>query len=158
MWRLKRLFLCNHLPQRKLSNKRGPPILQNRIQKKGNTSDTVARDKVVDSKNGKKETGVIRWSLITNKVTRVILFTYLFYLLIIWSLSAGRGRKLTLTRPQKAPRKIRRVHVAAKNCYQNKLVSVSPSVDCWIIKIAFVNENLQNIFKRLYLDLDGIRS
>uniref|UniRef100_A0A3Q1HVR1 alpha-1,2-Mannosidase n=1 Tax=Anabas testudineus TaxID=64144 RepID=A0A3Q1HVR1_ANATE len=56
---LKRLFLCNHLPQRKLSNKRGPPILQNRIQKKGNTSDTVARDKVVDSKNGKKETGVI---------------------------------------------------------------------------------------------------
>ncbi|XP_026198487.1 mannosidase, alpha, class 1B, member 1b [Anabas testudineus] len=47
--------------QRKLSNKRGPPILQNRIQKKGNTSDTVARDKVVDSKNGKKETGVISW-------------------------------------------------------------------------------------------------
>lgn len=52
--------LCLHLPQKKLSNKRGPPVLQNRLQKKGNTSDTVVEDKASDTKKEGEENGVIR--------------------------------------------------------------------------------------------------
>ncbi len=48
------------LPQRKLSNKRGPPVLQNRLQKKGNVSDTVGENKVADNKKEGEEQGVIR--------------------------------------------------------------------------------------------------
>ncbi|XP_030581445.1 mannosidase, alpha, class 1B, member 1b isoform X2 [Archocentrus centrarchus] len=47
--------------QRKLSNKRRPPVL-NHLQKKGNTSDTGAVDKAADSiKKKGKEQGVISW-------------------------------------------------------------------------------------------------
>ncbi|XP_042278451.1 mannosidase, alpha, class 1B, member 1b isoform X1 [Thunnus maccoyii] len=45
--------------QRKLSNKRGPPALQNRLQKKGNTSDP--QDKAADIKKEGEEEGVISW-------------------------------------------------------------------------------------------------
>ncbi|XP_040897421.1 endoplasmic reticulum mannosyl-oligosaccharide 1,2-alpha-mannosidase-like isoform X2 [Toxotes jaculatrix] len=47
--------------QRKLSNKRGPPVLQNRLQRKVNTSDTVVEDKAADSKKEGEEEGVISW-------------------------------------------------------------------------------------------------
>ncbi|KAL3966289.1 endoplasmic reticulum Man9GlcNAc2 1,2-alpha-mannosidase [Sarotherodon galilaeus] len=48
-------------PQRKLSNKRGPPVL-NRLQKKGNTSDTSAVEKATDSSKKKEEDqGIISW-------------------------------------------------------------------------------------------------
>ncbi|XP_054466748.1 mannosidase, alpha, class 1B, member 1b isoform X2 [Anoplopoma fimbria] len=47
--------------QRKLSNKRGPPVFGNRHQKKGNTSDTVVENKAVDSKKEGEEEGVISW-------------------------------------------------------------------------------------------------
>lgn len=56
----KKIVLCHILPQRKLSNKRGPPVLQNRLLKKGNVSDTVADDKAADSKKEGGEEGVIR--------------------------------------------------------------------------------------------------
>ncbi|XP_078106444.1 mannosidase, alpha, class 1B, member 1b isoform X2 [Sander vitreus] len=46
--------------QRKLSNKRGPPILQNRLQKKENASNTVVEDKASDSKKEGEEE-VISW-------------------------------------------------------------------------------------------------
>lgn len=47
--------------QRKLSNKRGPPVLQNRLQKSGNGSDTVVEEKPAgDEKEGEEEK-VIRW-------------------------------------------------------------------------------------------------
>lgn len=41
--------------QRKLSNKRGPPVLPNRLQKKANTSDAVIGDKPADSNKEKKK-------------------------------------------------------------------------------------------------------
>ncbi|KAM9858344.1 mannosidase, alpha, class 1B, member 1b [Aulostomus maculatus] len=47
--------------QRKLSNKRGPPVLQNRLQKKGNLSDPLVQDKPGDSKKKEEEEGVISW-------------------------------------------------------------------------------------------------
>ncbi|XP_068576835.1 mannosidase, alpha, class 1B, member 1b isoform X2 [Cebidichthys violaceus] len=47
------------LPERKLSKKRGPPALQNRLQKKGNAS--VVEDKMADSKKEGEEEGVISW-------------------------------------------------------------------------------------------------
>ncbi|XP_040012119.1 mannosidase, alpha, class 1B, member 1b [Xiphias gladius] len=47
--------------KRKLSNKRGPPILQNRLQRKGNTSDIAVKDKAADSKKEGEEEGVISW-------------------------------------------------------------------------------------------------
>ncbi|XP_051278267.1 mannosidase, alpha, class 1B, member 1b [Dicentrarchus labrax] len=47
--------------QRKLFNKRGPPVLQNRLQKKGNASDTAAEDKAADGKKKGEEEGVISW-------------------------------------------------------------------------------------------------
>ncbi|XP_026167582.1 mannosidase, alpha, class 1B, member 1b isoform X3 [Mastacembelus armatus] len=47
--------------QRKLSNKRGPPVLQNRLQKKGNTSDVTVEDKVADVKKEGEERVVISW-------------------------------------------------------------------------------------------------
>ncbi|XP_034727627.1 mannosidase, alpha, class 1B, member 1b isoform X5 [Etheostoma cragini] len=48
-------------PQRKLSNKRGPPVLENR-QKKENALNTVVEDKASDSKKeGEEEEGVINW-------------------------------------------------------------------------------------------------
>ncbi|XP_075934225.1 mannosidase, alpha, class 1B, member 1b isoform X2 [Anarhichas minor] len=47
--------------QRKLSHKRGPPILQNRLQKKGNASDSVVEDKAADSKKEEEEEGAIGW-------------------------------------------------------------------------------------------------
>ncbi|XP_031734149.1 mannosidase, alpha, class 1B, member 1b isoform X2 [Anarrhichthys ocellatus] len=47
--------------QRKLSHKRGPPILQNRLQKKGNASDSVVEDKAADSKKEEEEEGAISW-------------------------------------------------------------------------------------------------
>ncbi|KAF3696306.1 Endoplasmic reticulum mannosyl-oligosaccharide 1,2-alpha-mannosidase [Channa argus] len=58
------VVIGRHLPpeqpsQRKLYNRRGPPVLQNRLQKKGNTSDTMIKDKSADSKNGGEEEGVI---------------------------------------------------------------------------------------------------
>ncbi|XP_053277830.1 mannosidase, alpha, class 1B, member 1b isoform X2 [Pleuronectes platessa] len=47
--------------QRKLSNKRGPPVLRNRLQRKGNTSDTVVVDKVADGKKEGEEEAIISW-------------------------------------------------------------------------------------------------
>uniref|UniRef100_UPI0037E91FAC mannosidase, alpha, class 1B, member 1b n=1 Tax=Semicossyphus pulcher TaxID=241346 RepID=UPI0037E91FAC len=47
--------------QRKLSNKRGPPFLPNRLQRKGNTSDTVVEAKAADSRKEVNEVGVISW-------------------------------------------------------------------------------------------------
>lgn len=52
--------LCHHLSQRKLSNKRGPPFLQNRLQKKENVSNTVVEDKPADNKKEGEEPGVIK--------------------------------------------------------------------------------------------------
>ncbi|XP_029295365.1 mannosidase, alpha, class 1B, member 1b isoform X2 [Cottoperca gobio] len=46
--------------QRKLSNKRGPPVLQNRVQMKGNASNTVVEDKAADGKKEGEEE-VISW-------------------------------------------------------------------------------------------------
>ncbi|XP_039658585.1 mannosidase, alpha, class 1B, member 1b isoform X2 [Perca fluviatilis] len=46
--------------QRKLSNRRGPPVLQNRLQKKENASNTVVEDKASDHKKEGEE-GVISW-------------------------------------------------------------------------------------------------
>ncbi|XP_008283380.1 mannosidase, alpha, class 1B, member 1b [Stegastes partitus] len=47
--------------QKKLSNKRGPPVLQNRLQKKGNASEIVVEVKAADSKKGDDEARVISW-------------------------------------------------------------------------------------------------
>ncbi|XP_051806649.1 endoplasmic reticulum mannosyl-oligosaccharide 1,2-alpha-mannosidase-like [Acanthochromis polyacanthus] len=47
--------------QRKSSNKRGPPVLQNRLQQKGNASETVVEDRAADSKKEGEENGVISW-------------------------------------------------------------------------------------------------
>lgn len=52
--------LCHHLSQRKLPNKRGPPFLQNRLQKKENVSNTVVEDKAADKKKEGEEEGVIK--------------------------------------------------------------------------------------------------
>lgn len=54
------LPLPEQTSQRKLSNKRGPPVLHNRLQKKGNTSDPVVEGKAADGKKGEEE-GVISW-------------------------------------------------------------------------------------------------
>ncbi|KAM3610328.1 uncharacterized protein V6R79_002319 [Siganus canaliculatus] len=51
-----RPLLPEQTSQRKMSNRRGPPALQNRLQKKGNASDNVAED---DKKQGEEE--VISW-------------------------------------------------------------------------------------------------
>ncbi|KAM4746523.1 mannosidase, alpha, class 1B, member 1b [Anableps anableps] len=54
--------LPKQLPQRKLSNKRGPPVLPNRLQKKGNTSNILSEDKVADiRKEREEEERVISW-------------------------------------------------------------------------------------------------
>lgn len=45
----------------KLSKKRGPPVLLNRLQKKGNSSDTERGEKAADSKKDGEEEGVISW-------------------------------------------------------------------------------------------------
>ncbi|XP_028433188.1 mannosidase, alpha, class 1B, member 1b isoform X3 [Perca flavescens] len=45
--------------QRKLSNRRGPPVLQNRLQKKENASNTVVEDKASDNKKEGEEEEVI---------------------------------------------------------------------------------------------------
>ncbi|AWP06495.1 putative endoplasmic reticulum mannosyl-oligosaccharide 1-2-alpha-mannosidase-like [Scophthalmus maximus] len=48
--------------QRKLSNKRGPPVLQNRFPRKGNTSEnTAVEDKAAGGKKEREEEGVISW-------------------------------------------------------------------------------------------------
>ncbi|KAM4575763.1 mannosidase, alpha, class 1B, member 1b isoform 2-T4 [Odontesthes bonariensis] len=47
--------------ERKLSNKRGPPVLQNRLEKKGNTSDSAVKDEGADSKREGEEGRVISW-------------------------------------------------------------------------------------------------
>ncbi|XP_022607948.1 endoplasmic reticulum mannosyl-oligosaccharide 1,2-alpha-mannosidase [Seriola dumerili] len=52
--------LPEQLSQRKLSNKRGPPILH-RLQKKENASSTVAEDKPAGGKREGEEEGVISW-------------------------------------------------------------------------------------------------
>ncbi|KAE8291633.1 Endoplasmic reticulum mannosyl-oligosaccharide 1,2-alpha-mannosidase [Larimichthys crocea] len=46
--------------QRILPNKRGPPVLHNRLQKKGNVSDAAVKDKAAESKKEGEE-GVISW-------------------------------------------------------------------------------------------------
>lgn len=48
------LLSFNHLTQRKLSNKRGPPVLQNRFQEKGNTS-VIDTDQATEGIKEKKE-------------------------------------------------------------------------------------------------------
>lgn len=108
--------LCHHFLQRKLSNKRGPPVLPNRLQKKGNASDTMIEDKAADSKKEGKEEGVIRWDLITTYVSFVYIYICIIYILIPRRLSAGVGRWSTLTKPQKAPRmrKRTRIHLPTK--------------------------------------------
>ncbi|XP_029367289.1 mannosidase, alpha, class 1B, member 1b [Echeneis naucrates] len=53
--------LPEQLSQRKLSNKRGPPVLQNRLQKKGNASDAIVDETPVDGEKERKEEGVISW-------------------------------------------------------------------------------------------------
>ncbi|XP_032433793.1 mannosidase, alpha, class 1B, member 1b [Xiphophorus hellerii] len=47
--------------QRKLSNKRGPPVLPNRLQKKGNTSNILSEVKAADIKKEGDEERVISW-------------------------------------------------------------------------------------------------
>ncbi|XP_076586396.1 mannosidase, alpha, class 1B, member 1b isoform X1 [Chaetodon auriga] len=47
--------------KKKLSNRRGPPVLQNRLQKKGNASDTVVDDKAAETKKEGEDNGVISW-------------------------------------------------------------------------------------------------
>ena len=56
---VKTVVYVAHLSQRKLSNRRGPPVLQNRLQKKENASNTVVEDKASDHKKEGEE-GVIR--------------------------------------------------------------------------------------------------
>ncbi|XP_034027212.1 endoplasmic reticulum mannosyl-oligosaccharide 1,2-alpha-mannosidase-like [Thalassophryne amazonica] len=52
--------LTETLSQRRLPNKRGPPVLQNRLQKRGNASDTLMDD-VADGKKEDRDEGAIRW-------------------------------------------------------------------------------------------------
>lgn len=47
--------------KRKLSNKRGPPIIQNHLQKNGNASDAAAQDKAANGKKEGEDQGVISW-------------------------------------------------------------------------------------------------
>ncbi|XP_027890669.1 mannosidase, alpha, class 1B, member 1b [Xiphophorus couchianus] len=47
--------------QRKLSNKRGPPVLPNRLQKKGNASNILSEVKAADIKKEGDEERVISW-------------------------------------------------------------------------------------------------
>ncbi|XP_049907316.1 mannosidase, alpha, class 1B, member 1b [Epinephelus moara] len=54
------LPLPEQTSQRKLSNKRGPPVLHNRLQKKGNASDPVVEENAANGKKGEEE-GVISW-------------------------------------------------------------------------------------------------
>ncbi|XP_047237884.1 mannosidase, alpha, class 1B, member 1b isoform X3 [Girardinichthys multiradiatus] len=53
--------LPEQLSQRKLSNKRGPPILQNRLQNKGNASNILSEDKAADVRMEGEEDRVISW-------------------------------------------------------------------------------------------------
>uniref|UniRef100_A0A087XS82 alpha-1,2-Mannosidase n=1 Tax=Poecilia formosa TaxID=48698 RepID=A0A087XS82_POEFO len=53
--------LLEQLSQRKLSNKRGPPVLLNRLQKKGNASNILSEVKVADIKKEGEEERVISW-------------------------------------------------------------------------------------------------
>ncbi|XP_018524563.1 mannosidase, alpha, class 1B, member 1b isoform X2 [Lates calcarifer] len=69
--------LPEQLSQRKLSNKRGPPVLQNRLQRNGNTSDTAVEDKAADNKKKKnrEEEGFVSWRgavIDTDKATESI--------------------------------------------------------------------------------------
>uniref|UniRef100_A0A8C3G5D6 alpha-1,2-Mannosidase n=1 Tax=Cyclopterus lumpus TaxID=8103 RepID=A0A8C3G5D6_CYCLU len=61
---------CHPLSQRKLSNKRRPPVLQNRLQKQANASDTVIEDKAADSKKEEEE-GDIRSDLQFDHLTQL---------------------------------------------------------------------------------------
>lgn len=51
---------CAVIWQRKLSNKRGPPVLPNRLQKKGNASNILSEVKAADIKKEGEEERVIR--------------------------------------------------------------------------------------------------
>ncbi|XP_008415633.1 mannosidase, alpha, class 1B, member 1b [Poecilia reticulata] len=53
--------LPDQLSQRKLSNKRGPPVRPNRLQKQGNTSNILSEVKVADIKKEGEEERVISW-------------------------------------------------------------------------------------------------
>lgn len=74
--------LCHHLSQRKLSNKRGPPFLQNRLQKKENVSNTVVEDKPADNKKEGEEPGVIKWDLECDQSKSIFLVVWIFVLII----------------------------------------------------------------------------
>ncbi|XP_072244683.1 mannosidase, alpha, class 1B, member 1b isoform X1 [Leuresthes tenuis] len=54
-------LLSEQPSERKLSNKRGPPVLQNGVEKKGNTSDTAVKDEGADNKREGEEWRVISW-------------------------------------------------------------------------------------------------
>ncbi|KAM4578224.1 mannosidase, alpha, class 1B, member 1b isoform 2-T2 [Fundulus diaphanus] len=49
------------LSQRKLSNKRGPPVLQSRLQKKGNISNIISEDKAAELRKEGEKDSVISW-------------------------------------------------------------------------------------------------
>lgn len=53
--------LPEQLSQRKLSNKRGPPVLLNHIRKKGNTSNILSEEKAADVRKEGEEERVISW-------------------------------------------------------------------------------------------------
>ncbi|PWA18363.1 hypothetical protein CCH79_00009985 [Gambusia affinis] len=53
--------LAEQPSQRKLSNKRGPPVLPNRLQKKGNASNILSEVKAADIKKEGEEERVISW-------------------------------------------------------------------------------------------------
>lgn len=53
-------YACYHFPQRRLPNKRGPPILQNRLQKIGNASDVQVENEAADGRKEREDEGVIR--------------------------------------------------------------------------------------------------
>ncbi|XP_029999418.1 mannosidase, alpha, class 1B, member 1b [Sphaeramia orbicularis] len=55
------LPLPEQTSKRKLSNKRGPPIILNHLQKNGNASNAVAQDKAADGKKEGEDQGVISW-------------------------------------------------------------------------------------------------
>ncbi|XP_069576189.1 mannosidase, alpha, class 1B, member 1b [Brachyistius frenatus] len=55
------LPLPEQTSQRKSPNKRGPPVLQNRLQQKGNPSETVVKEKAAESKKDVEEEDVISW-------------------------------------------------------------------------------------------------
>lgn len=76
-----KIFLCISLSQRKLSNKRGPPLFQNQRQKNGNASDTV-QEKVGESKKEGDEQGVIRWvSFVFVQLYKTVSFFY--YVIVV---------------------------------------------------------------------------